>query len=116
MRLPQDELTSLISLASAAQKHNFKRPYVTEENVINITGGRHPLQELVVPAFIENDTTIVGGDDTEMSSVKAPSVLLLTGANYSGKSVYLKQAFVQSSVADIGRSYRLHGPPRKVVS
>jgi DNA mismatch repair protein MSH5 len=86
-----DELTSLISLASAAQKHNFKRPYVTEENVINIVGGRHPLQELVVPAFIENDTTISGGDDTEVNEIKAPSVLLLTGANYSGKSVYLKQ-------------------------
>lgn len=89
---------------------------MTEENVINIIGGRHPLQELVVSAFIENDTTIVGGDDEEMTSEKAPSILLLTGANYSGKSVYLKQAFVQSSVADIGRSYRLHGPPRKVVT
>jgi DNA mismatch repair protein MSH5 len=105
-----------MSLASVAQKYNLKRPYVTEENVINIVGGRHPLQELVVPAFIENDTMIVGGDDAEMNSLKAPSVLLLTGANYSGKSVYLKQVFIQGSVVEIGLPYRLYGAPRKVVS
>lgn len=69
----------------------FTRPFVTEENVINIIGGRHPLQELVVPTFIENDTCLVGGEETETNDVKAPSVMLLTGANYSGKSVYLKQ-------------------------
>ena len=89
---------------------------MTDENVINIVGGRHPLQELVVPAFIENDTAIIGGDDSEVNEVKAPSVLLLTGANYSGKSVYLKQVFIESSIIDIGWSYRLYGAPRKVVS
>jgi len=71
---------------------------VTDENVVNIVGGRHPLQELVVPAFIENDTVLIGGDDAEVNEMKAPSVLLLTGANYSGKSVYLKQVFLPNSV------------------
>jgi len=93
-----DKLISLLSLASAAQKYNFKRPYVTDENVINIVGGRHPLHQLVVPTFIENDTVIVGGDDAEVNEMKAPSVLLLTGANYSGKSVYLKQVFLPNSL------------------
>ena len=79
---------SVISLAIAAQKYSFTRPFVTEDNVINIIGGRHPLQELVVSTFIGNDTSLVGGQDED---IKAPSVMLLTGANYSGKSVYLKQ-------------------------
>ena len=83
-------ITSLLSLAVAAQKYRLTRPSVTEHNVINIVGGRHPLQELVVPTFIENDTCLVGGG-SDVNEINAASVLLLTGANYSGKSVYLKQ-------------------------
>ena len=78
----------------AAEKYHFTRPTVTDDNVIDIVGGRHPLQELVVPTFIENDTRLVGAQESETNvGVKEPSVLLLTGANYSGKSVYLKQVF-----------------------
>ena len=75
----------------AAEKYKFTRPFVTDDNIINIVGGRHPLQELVVPTFIENDTSLVGGHDDDMNNMKAPSVMLVTGANYSGKSIYLKQ-------------------------
>jgi DNA mismatch repair protein MSH5 len=89
---PVIQLTSLLSLTFAAEKYRFIRPYITENNVINIVGGRHPLQELTVPTFVENDTCIVGGEhDGSTESTSGPSVMLLTGANYSGKSVYLKQ-------------------------
>ena len=73
---------------------------------------RHPLQELTVDSFVPNNTLLVGGkgDDTptdlsrggevlsssHKSSTQEPSqeasMLLITGPNYSGKSVYLKQA------------------------
>ena len=46
---------------------------------------------MVVSIFVENDTSICGGQHTMTADATAPSVLLLTGANYSGKSVYLKQ-------------------------
>jgi DNA mismatch repair protein MSH5 len=49
---------------------------------IRTQGGRHPLQELVVDAFIPNDTLL---------AEPAGTIGLITGANYSGKSVYLKQ-------------------------
>ena len=87
------ELISFLSLAFAAQKYNFTRPILTENNVINITRGRHPLQELLVPTFIENDTCLVGGYDVDTDNAEAPSVILITGANYSGKTVYLKQVY-----------------------
>jgi DNA mismatch repair protein MSH5 len=64
---------------------------MSEDNVIHIVGGRHPLEELVVPAFVENDTHIEGGRGLETANDSVASVLLLTGANYSGKSVYLRQ-------------------------
>ena len=44
-----------------------------------------------MPIFVENDTCLVGGSGTEADSTEGPSVVLVTGANYSGKSVYLKQ-------------------------
>lgn len=70
--------------------------------MIKICVSRHPLQELCVPAFIENDIFIQGGpgECDDLESVEGnrndipennPSLLLLTGPNYSGKSVYLKQ-------------------------
>lgn len=43
---------------------------------------RHPLQELCVNAFVPNDTCL-GADHSKMK--------ILTGANASGKSVYLTQ-------------------------
>ena len=74
---------------------------MTEENVINIVGGRHPLQELVVSTFIENDTILIGGGGD--NETEGASVLLLTGANYSGKSVYLKQVALIVYMAHVGR-------------
>jgi len=82
----------LLALSYAAAKYRFTRPLVGEDNIISITGGRHPLQELMVPTFVENDTCLVGGSDADSPNTRdAPSLMLLTGANYSGKSVYLKQ-------------------------
>jgi DNA mismatch repair protein MSH5 len=51
--------------------------------VLDIQGGRHPLQELCVGQFIANDTHM---------PEDARRMKLLTGPNASGKSVYLKQA------------------------
>ena len=76
---------------------------MTDENIINIVGGRHPLQDLVVPTFVENDTYLLGGQDAPEEK-EGVSVMLLTGANYSGKSVYLKQVALIVFMAQIGRS------------
>ncbi|KAI9759034.1 MAG: MutS protein msh5 [Chaenotheca gracillima] len=115
------ELDCLLALSQGAKMYNFSRPHLTDDNSIHIEGGRHPLQELVVATFIPNDTTIVGGngdpdsdaavDDkgTETSSKRSVStsdevsMLVLTGPNYSGKSVYLKQVALITYMAHIGR-------------
>jgi DNA mismatch repair protein MSH5 len=113
------ELDSLVALARGAQNHNLVRPRVTEENIIQIKSGRHPLQELTVPAFVANDTYLVGGDGngedhtydaphsqaqtTNASQrLEGPSMLLMTGPNYSGKSIYLKQVAIIVYMAHIG--------------
>jgi DNA mismatch repair protein MSH5 len=116
------ELDCHVALAKGAMEYNLSRPRISEQNVLKIKGGRHLLQELTVPAFIANDTFIVGGcgsDRAELrpessleqqspcpgattSQVTGPSMILMTGPNYSGKSVYLKQVAMITYMAHIG--------------
>ena len=120
------ELDSLVALARGANQHKLVRPRMTEQNIIKIKGGRHPLQELTVPSYVANDTYIVGGpgsapeeaaidalatrDVAAASSLamprhqqpEGPCMVLMTGPNYSGKSVYLKQVAIVVYMAHIG--------------
>lgn len=112
------ELDSLVALALGARKYRFSPPQMTTANVIRIEGGRHPLQELTVPAYIANDCFISGGQGDEdadneslplprgsasiQESVETPNMLVMTGPNYSGKSVYLKQNALIVYMAHIG--------------
>jgi DNA mismatch repair protein MSH5 len=72
----------LIALALVAKENNYVRPVLTKERVLEIEGGRHPLQELCVDDFVPNDT--FSGDQHSLMKI-------ITGPNSSGKSVYLKQ-------------------------
>lgn len=107
------ELDSLLALALAAEKYNWVAPIMTSSNVVDIVEGRHPLQELLVPAFIPNDCRMAGGCGTggvAQASVSGngdwtgadPSVLILTGPNNSGKSVYMKQVALIVYLAHTG--------------
>ncbi|KAK7681540.1 hypothetical protein QCA50_015272 [Cerrena zonata] len=109
------EADCLLSFAEASRAYGYTRPEMTDENVIDIRRGRHPLQELVVDTFVPNDAYIVGGDytprendDQESDSEetegdrKAHSVVVCTGANACGKSVFLKQVALIQYMAQIG--------------
>ena len=114
------DLDCLVALAMGARKYKLIPPRMTIENVIDITGGRHPLQELTVPSYVANNTFLKGGsskDENEVmryeeeeeeeeeelySEYHGPSLLLMTGPNYSGKSVYLKQIALIVYMAHIG--------------
>jgi DNA mismatch repair protein MSH5 len=120
------EIDCILALAQGAREYNLVRPQLTDSNVLDIRGGRHILQERVVPRFIPNDTLIAGGEsvasvaqrDHTQDAIRhqdetMPSIVLVTGPNFSGKSVYLKQvaiivfmshigSFVPAARADIG--------------
>ncbi|EGE03201.1 DNA mismatch repair protein msh5 [Trichophyton equinum CBS 127.97] len=112
------EIDSLLALVQGASLHKLVRPRMTEENIISIKSGRHMLHEATVSSFVPNDTIIVGGkgslEDTPNDvpsntesrptgdTAQGPSMLLLTGPNFSGKSVYLSQVAIIVYMAHIG--------------
>lgn len=96
------EFDALLALALGAEKYKWAAPQMTEENILKIENGRHPLQELVVPLFVPNDCDIHGGDPSESDQNDSGHVLALTGPNHSGKSVYLKQVAIIVYLAHVG--------------
>ncbi|KAI0775544.1 DNA mismatch repair protein MutS [Trametes elegans] len=111
------ELDCLLSFAQAARSYDYRRPIMVEENVFDVKQGRHPLQELVVDTFVPNDAFLVGGaglgcapdmsvDDGDESEAgmqfSKNSVVVCTGANACGKSVYLKQIALIQYMAQVG--------------
>ncbi|KIM43410.1 hypothetical protein M413DRAFT_436269 [Hebeloma cylindrosporum] len=102
------ELDCLLSFAEASQLYEYQRPQMVDQNIIEIIQGRHPLHERVVDIFVPNDARIIGGAGIGSSAVHPNgddewnSVLLCTGANACGKSVYLKQIAIIQIMAQIG--------------
>ncbi|KAJ5915628.1 DNA mismatch repair protein MutS core [Penicillium verhagenii] len=99
------EIDCNVALTQAATFYNLTRPKMVSTNIIKIKGGRHMLQEMTVPSYVPNDTLLVGGtqgqEDFAVES-QVPSMLLLTGPNYSGKSIYMKQVALIVYLAQIG--------------
>ncbi|XP_052178845.1 DNA mismatch repair protein MSH5 isoform X1 [Diospyros lotus] len=102
------ELDCLLSLALVARQNNYVRPILSMENLLEIRNGRHVLQEITVDTFIPNDTKI--DHDGRVN--------IITGPNYSGKSIYIKQvalivflshigSFVPADAATVGLTDRI---------
>jgi DNA mismatch repair protein MutS len=89
------ELDVFYALAEGAVRYEFARPRVTSGDELKIEEGRHPAVELFLPAgtFVPNDLDLGGAE---------ARVIILTGPNMSGKSVYLKQAAVVVIMAQMG--------------
>jgi len=88
--------TDLVSgLAELAVHHGYARPEFFEDTRLNITGGRHPVIEDVLPAgsFVANDVGL---------SVEDKRIIILTGPNMSGKSTYLRQIGLIVILAQVG--------------
>ncbi|KAF0923351.1 hypothetical protein E2562_006262, partial [Oryza meyeriana var. granulata] len=86
------ELDCILSLAIVARQNNYVRPILTEDSILQIQNGRHALQEMTVDTFVPNDTKIHS----------AGRINIITGPNYSGKSIYIKQVALVVFLAHIG--------------
>jgi DNA mismatch repair protein MutS len=89
------QIDTLSSLAEVAAHHGYVRPTLTNEDVIDIKGGRHPIVEQSIGRdnFVPNDTYLCNRDN---------QLIILTGPNMSGKSTYLRQVALIILLAQIG--------------
>ena len=87
-------LDTCASLAHVAATHNYCRPTVDDDLVLDVTDGRHPVVESLLPAntFVANDCRL---DPSEQ-------LLLITGPNMAGKSTYMRQVAHIALLAQIG--------------
>jgi len=85
-------LDVLTTLAERAEALNLVRPEFVDVPGLAIRGGRHPVVEHQVDAFIANDLDL------------APDrrLLIVTGPNMGGKSTYMRQAAVIALLAYCG--------------
>lgn len=89
-------LDCLLSFASIAQKNNYVRPHLFENDIIDIKDGRHPVIEKQLPIgeeYVSNDVYL----DREQQQI-----IIITGPNMSGKSALLRQTALIVLMAQIG--------------
>lgn len=89
-------LDCLLSFATIAQKNNYVRPHIFENDVLDIKDGRHPVIEKQLPVgevYITNDVYL----DNDKQQI-----IIITGPNMSGKSALLRQTALIVLMAQIG--------------
>ena len=101
-RLPQIQQTAaslaqldvLGAFAKTAGLHNYCRPEVSDEGVLEIREGRHPVleQTLTDERFVPNDACLD----------RATRIALITGPNMAGKSTYIRQVALLTLLAHTG--------------
>ena len=89
------ELDVLQNLAWIALQRNFCKPVINDSDKFEITAGRHPVVELLLPSqqFVPNDCNL-NTDDAQ--------IVILTGPNMSGKSTYIRQVAILTIMAQMG--------------
>lgn len=82
------------AFAEISVQERYVRPVLVEEQTLEISEGRHPVVEKMLPpgAFVANDTHL--DEQTR--------IFLITGPNMAGKSTYMRQVALIAIMAQIG--------------
>jgi DNA mismatch repair protein MutS len=88
-------LDVISTFAEIASQNQYIKPNILDSDDINIKGGRHPVVEKVLGEenFIPNDTHL---------DLHENQIMIITGPNMAGKSVYLRQVALIVLMAHIG--------------
>lgn len=86
-------LDVLSSLAKLAMERRYCKPTVTDERVLEIVEGKHPvLEQQLGSEFVANDVAFGEGD----------ALQLITGPNMAGKSTFIRQVALITLMAQVG--------------
>lgn len=88
-------LDVLAALAQVAVNNNYVCPIISNDGVIDIKDGRHPVVEALLEdaPFVPNDT-ILDKEDNRCA--------IITGPNMAGKSTYMRQIALITLLAQVG--------------
>ena len=86
-------LDVLVGLADVAHERGHVRPDVSDGLALEIVEGRHPVLETGASPFTPNDLSLDPG---------GCQIMVLTGPNMSGKSVFMRQAALLVILAQVG--------------
>ena len=89
-------LDCLTNFAFLARQNQYVKPTITEESVLDIKQGRHPVIEKSLPhgeSYVPNDVYL--------DSI-SQQIIIITGPNMSGKSALLRQTALIALMAQIG--------------
>lgn len=88
-------LDVLASFAETASAGNYVCPVISNDGVIDIKDGRHPVVEALLDGapFVPNDTHLDGGENR---------CSIITGPNMAGKSTYMRQIALIVIMAQVG--------------
>ena len=89
-------LDCLLSFATAAHENNYIRPVLSDDDVLDIRQGRHPVIEKQLPIgekYVANDV---------MLDSQTQQIIIITGPNMAGKSALLRQTALITLMAQIG--------------
>jgi DNA mismatch repair protein MutS len=89
-------LDVLLGFSEVALKYDYVRPTFTEDQKLEISKGRHPVIEQVLP---EGQPYIA--NSIEMDA-EATAIAMITGPNMSGKSALLRQTALVQILAQMG--------------
>jgi len=89
-------LDCLLCFAQIAKENKYCKPSLTEDAILNITAGRHPVIEKTLAIdqdYIPNDVIL---------DPATQQIIILTGPNMSGKSAVLRQTALITLMAHMG--------------
>ena len=89
-------LDCYLSFAEIAEQNNYVKPEINENHSIEITDGRHPVIERILPPGEKFSVNNCSLDDEKNQ------IIILTGPNMAGKSVFLRQIGLIVLLAQIG--------------
>lgn len=86
----------MLSMANVAAENKYVRPVISDDTVLDIRQGRHPVIEKQLPPgekYVPNDVEL----DCEKQQI-----MIITGPNMAGKSALLRQTALITLMAQIG--------------
>ena len=90
------QMDVLCNFAVIAAQNKYNRPVITDSDVLEIKGGRHPVIEQQLPVgepYIPNDVYL---------DSSSQQIIIITGPNMAGKSALLRQTALITLMAQIG--------------